>query len=77
MNKRKVGKLIAKISTGVLCFGISLGAAFFLTPNARKTISMKNDKTETQEAASGLPDHFMRFVTRLNEDTGIMDDSIN
>ena len=77
MNKRKVGKLIAKIGTGVLCFGISLGAAFFLTPNARKTISMKNDKTETQEAASGLPDHFMRFVTRLNEDTGIMDDSIN
>ena len=77
MNKRKVGKLIAKIGTGVLCFGISLGAAFFLTPNARKTISMKNDKTETQEAASGLPDHFMRFVTRLNEDTGIMDESIN
>ena len=77
MNKRKVGKLIAKIGTGVLCFGISLGAAFFLTPNTRKTISIKNDKTETQEAASGLPDHFMRFVTRLNEDTGIMDDSIN
>ena len=77
MNKRKVGKLIAKIGTGVLCFGISLGAAFFLTPNARKTISMKNGKTEDQEAASALPDHFMRFVTRLNEDTGIMDDSIN
>ena len=77
MNKRKVGKLIAKIGTGVLFFGISLGAAFFLTPNARKTISMKNDKTETQEVGSGLPDHFMRFVTRLNEDTGIMDDSIN
>ena len=77
MNKRKAGKLIAKIGTGVLFFGISLGAAYFLTPNARKTISMKNDKTETQEAASGLPDHFMRFVTRLNEDTGIMDDSIN
>ena len=77
MNKRKVGKLIAKIGTGVLCFGISLGAAFFLTPNARRTISMKNDKAETQEAGSGLPDHFMRFVTRLNEDTGIMDDSIN
>ena len=77
MNKRKVGKLIAKIGTAIAFFGISLGAAYFLTPNARRTISLSTKKGEAEESSSLLPDHFMRFVTRLNEDTGIMEDTVD
>ena len=77
MSKRKVGKLIAKIGTGVLFFGVSLGAAYFMTPNSRRSIELSTKKKEMAPVEGGLPDHFMRFVSRLNEDTGIMDEKIN
>ena len=76
MSKRKIGKLIAKIGTGVLAFGISLGAAYFMTPNRRRSVNLGNKNLDNEETSSALPDHFMRFVTRLNEDTGIMEDTV-
>ena len=75
MNRKKVRKTIARIGTAVLFFGISAGCAYFLTPNAKKAITA-SQKTKTHHEVTEtevLPDHFMRFVTRLNEDTGIMD----
>ena len=77
MSKRKVWKTLAKIGTGVAFFGISLGAAYFMTPNSRRTINMSSKKSENGESSSLLPDHFMRFVSRLNEDTGIMEDTVD
>ena len=77
MNKRKIGKLFAKIGTGVLFFGIALGAAYFMTPNSKRTINLGNKKQNVPEQSSLLPDHFMKFVTRLNEDTGIMEDTVD
>ncbi len=79
MNRKKVRKTIARVGTAVLFFGISAGCAYFLTPNAKKTITASQKAKTHHEVAETevLPDHFMRFVTRLNEDTGIMDDSIN
>ena len=76
MNKRKVGKTLAKIGTAIAFFGISLGAAYFMTPNSRRSINLASKK-EDSETSSALPDHFMRFVTRLNEDTGIMEDTVD
>ena len=38
MNKRKVWKTLAKIGTAVAFFGVSLGAAYFMTPNSRRSI---------------------------------------
>ena len=77
MSKRKVWKTLAKIGTGVAFFGVSLGAAYFMTPNSRRTINMSSKRNATQESSSLLPDHFMRFVSRLNEDTGIMEDTVD
>ena len=77
MNKRKVEKLLAKIGTGVAFLGVSFGAAYFLTPNSKRTIDMGQKKGEVASSDSLLPDHFMRFVSRLNEDTGIMEDQVD
>ena len=78
MSKKKVWKTLAKIGTGVAFFSVSLGAAYFMTPNAKRKIeiSTKSDFI-SQAEESGLSENFMRFVSRLNDDTGIMDDSIN
>ena len=79
MSKKKVRKTIARIGTAVLFFGVSAGCAYFFTPNAKKTITASQKAKAHHEVSETevLPDHFMRFVTRLNEDTGIMDDTIN
>ena len=79
MNKKKIRKTIARVGTAILFFGVSLGCAYFFTPNAKKTITASSKQKAHHEVTETevLPDHFMRFVTRLNEDTGIMEDSIN
>jgi hypothetical protein len=79
MNKKKVRKTIARVATAALFFGVSLGCAYFFTPNAKKTITATQKQKAHHEVSETevLPDHFMRFVTRLNEDTGIMEDTIN
>ena len=79
MNKKKVRKTIARVGTAALFFGVSLGCAYFFTPNAKKTITATQKQKTHHEVSETevLPDHFMRFVTRLNEDTGIMEDTIN
>ena len=75
----RVRKTITRVGTAILCLGISAGCAYFLTPNTKKSLAF-NEKQKTfheNSRAQVAPDHFMRFVNRLNEDTGIMDDSIN
>ena len=76
---RKVRKIITRTGAAILFFGLSAGCTYFLTPNAKKTINVgQKKKTHHETTTTELaPDHFMRFVSRLNEDTGIMDDSIN
>ena len=75
----RVRKTITRAGTALLCLGISAGCAYFLTPNAKKSIELSekqkafHENTRTEVA----PDHFMRFVNRLNEDTGIMEDNID
>ena len=76
MNKRKVGKTFAKIGCALAFFGVSLGAAYFMTPNSRRSINLSTKK-EQKGSESALPANFMRFVTRLNEDTGIMEDTVD
>ena len=79
MNKKKIRKSIVRGGTAILLFGISLGCAYFFTPNAKKSIAASQNQKARHDVAQTevAPDHFMRFVTRLNEDTGIMEDSIN
>ena len=75
----RVRKTITRVGTALLCLGISAGCAYFLTPNAKKSIELSEKQKAFHEntRAEIAPDHFMRFVNRLNEDTGIMEDNIN
>ena len=76
MSKRKILSIVRKVGVGTLCFAGSLAGAYFLTPVARKTISFA-PKSQAFEASDDIPENFMRFVTRLNEDTGLMDESVD
>ena len=78
MSKKKFGKLLAKIGTGVAFFAVSLGAAYFMTPNSKRKVELSTKENFlTQASESGLSENFMRFVSRLNDDTGLMDESIS
>ena len=75
---RKVRKIITRTGAGILFCGVAMGCAYYLTPNSKKTVHLGDKsqlKSEVEESA--LPPHFMRFVSRLNEDTGIMDETIH
>ncbi len=66
---KKVGGITAKITTGVLCFGIALAGAYLLTPNRVKTISTKYGE-ETIEQSD-----FELFINQLTNDVGMGQDS--
>ena len=75
----RVRKTLARIGAGVLFFGLSAGCAYFITPNAKKSIELsQKQKTHHENSSTEIaPDHFMRFVNRLNKDTGIMEQNID
>ena len=75
----RVRKTITRVGTAILCLGISAGCAYFLTPNAKKNIELNEKQKGFHENSRTeiAPDHFMRFVNRLNEDTGMMEDQID
>ena len=70
----KVKKIISRVGTAILCLGISAGCAYFLTPNSRRSVTLSQKESSSQDNSSS---HFMRFVNRLSEDTGLMDNEIN
>ena len=71
MNKR-VGKKIIGIGVGMLTFFLSLGCAYFLTPNrVKKGNFITVEKDEYDES------NFMKFVNRFAEDTGISESEEN
>ena len=75
----RIRKTLTRFGTAVLCLGVSAGCAFFLTPNSKKSVEVAQKKKANHEVSTNelAPDHFMRFVSRLNEDTGLMDETIN
>ena len=71
MNK-KVGKKIIGIGVGTLTFFLSLGCAYFLTPNkVKKGNFVTIEKDEYEES------HFMKFVNTFAKDTGISESEEN
>ena len=71
MNK-KIGKKIIGIGVGALTFFVSLGCAYFLTPNRVKQGNFVTiEKDEFDES------HFMKFINRFAEDTGISESEDN
>ncbi len=76
MNKKKIKKLALRIGMGLLTFATSLAVAYFLTPNAVKRNAFNNSDPQTVEE-NGLPSHFVEFVNRLSEDTGIGEESFD
>ena len=72
MNKK--GKLILKIITGFTAFSAALAGGYFLTPNRVKQITSSkktSGRTSAGVISEGEDSHFMRFVTRLTQETGI------
>ena len=76
MNKKKIKKLALRIGMGLLTFATSVAVAYFLTPNAVKRNAFNNSDPQTVEE-NGLPSHFVEFVNRLSEDTGIGEESFD
>ena len=71
MNK-KVGKKIIGIGVGTLTFFLSLGCAYFLTPNrVKKGNFISIEKDEYEES------HFMKFINTFAKDTGISESEEN
>jgi hypothetical protein len=71
MNK-KVGKKIIGIGVGTLTFFLSLGCAYFLTPNrVKKGNFISIEKDEYEES------HFMKFINTFAKDTGISESDEN
>jgi len=71
MNK-KVGKKIIGIGVGTLTFFLSLGCAYFLTPNrVKKGNFVSIEKDEYEES------HFMKFINTFAKDTGISESEEN
>ena len=71
MNK-KVGKKIIGIGVGTLTFFLSLGCAYFLTPNrVKKGNFVSIEKDEYEES------HFMKFINTFAKDTGILPNHIS
>ena len=71
MNK-KVGKKIIGIGVGTLTFFLSLGCAYFLTPNrVKKGNFVSIEKDEYEES------HFMKFINTFAKDTGISESDEN
>ena len=71
MNK-KIGKKIIGIGVGALTFFVSLGCAYFLTPNR-----VKQGNFVTIERDEFDESHFMKFINRFAEDTGISESEEN
>ena len=71
MNKK--GKVITKVITAFTAFAGALAGGYFLTPNRVKQLSVtpKGKTNRPSTVVEGEDSHFMRFVARLTEETGI------
>ena len=74
---RNVKKLIFKTTAGVLFFATSCAAGYMLTPMRKKNINLGTKVVNEAFEESDVPENFMRFVSRLNEDTGILEETID
>lgn len=69
----KKGKSFLKILTGAGAFAAALTSCYFLTPNKVKKLAApaKTGRTSPGTISEGEDSHFMKFITRLTQDTGI------
>ncbi len=74
---RKLKKLVFRTTAGILFFATSCAAGYMLTPMRKRNIKLNYNLPDDVIENSDVPENFMRFVSRLNEDTGILDDTVN
>lgn len=75
MSKR-IKKLVFKTTAGVLFFATSCAAGYMLTPMRKRNINLGN-KIQDDVIVDTGNENFSRFIARLNEDTGVLDDTID
>lgn len=73
---RNIKKLVFRTTAGILFFATSCAAGYMLTPMRKRNIKLGDNLPEDTVIDSDVPENFMRFVSRLNEDTGILDDRV-
>ena len=73
---RNIKKLVFRTTAGILFFATSCAAGYMLTPMRKRNIKLGDNLPEDVIENSDVPENFMRFVSRLNEDTGILDDHV-
>ncbi len=61
MDKKKLGKTLAKVGTGVMVFAGTLVGGYALTPNKVRTVNLSFD----QDPNENLPSHFQQFVNKV------------
>ena len=70
---KNIKKLVLRSTTGVLFFATSCACGYMLTPTRKRNIDLGNKALpNAEEVEPSMPENFMRFVKRLNEDTGIL-----
>ena len=68
----KIAKRIIGIGAGALTFFLAVGCAYYLTPN--RVIKGEFSTIEKDEFDES---HFMKFINRFAEDTGISESEEN
>ena len=62
MDKKKLGKTLAKVGTGFMVFAGTLVGGYALTPNKVRTVNLNFE----QDPNESLPSHFQEFVTKVS-----------
>ncbi len=63
MDKKKFGKICARVGTGLLVFSGTLVGGYALTPNKVRTVNLSFDNAVVEEE----PSHFQQFVNKVTE----------
>ena len=74
---RNVKKLIFKTTAGVLFFATSCAAGYMLTPMRKRNINLGTKIQDDVVVEEDGTENFMQFVSRLNQDTGILDEGVD
>ena len=74
---KNIKKLVFKTTAGVLFFATSCAAGYMLTPMRQKNVNLGTRMKQETFDESNSTENFMKFVSRLNEDTGILEEKID